>query len=382
MALRQDVGLSWLIVVCVPVLAAVTGLIITPDGAAVPGRCRTGIDTRQPGPARADHRHPRRARVRARARTRPSASRGPTPSSPPSRRRPAGWMALMFPIGDAGHERLDRRRCCGSAATASTPARCRSGALTAFLTYLMQILMSVMMATFMLVMIPRASVCADRIAEVLDTELVGRARGRADPHAGPARAGWSSIGVEFTYPGADRPGAQRRLVHRDTRARPPRSSAAPARARPTLLNLIPRLFDATGGVVRVDGIDVRELALETLWSTIGLVPQRPYLFSGTVAPTCGTASPTRPRPRCGRRSRPRRRATSSRRCRSGSTHRSPRAARTSPAASASGSRSRARSSSRPEIYLFDDCLLRARPRHRRAACAQALKPGHPARRPS
>jgi ATP-binding cassette subfamily B protein len=154
------------------------------------------------------------------------------------------------------------------------------GALTAFMTYLMQILMSVMMATFMLVMIPRASVCADRITEVLGTSS------SVVPPAAPvrtlARRGRLVLErVEFTYPGASDP------VLRDVSfvAEPGKTTAiigSTGSGKSTLLNLVPRLFDATGGVVRVDGTDVRELELEALWSTIGLVPQQAYLFSGTV----------------------------------------------------------------------------------------------------
>ena len=112
----------------------------------------------------------------------------------------------------------------------------------------------------------------------------------------------------------------------------------------TLVGLLPRLFDVTGGAVLVDGVDVRELDPEALWSKIAIVPQRPYLFSGTVASNLRYGKPdaTR-RGALGRRSRSRRRATSSRRCPRGSTPRSRRAAPTCPAVSASGSRSRGRS---------------------------------------
>jgi ATP-binding cassette subfamily B protein len=154
------------------------------------------------------------------------------------------------------------------------------GALTAFMNYLMQILMSVMMATFMLVMIPRASVCADRISEVLTTDS------SVVPPAAPvrtlARRGELSLrGVGFTYPGAGEP------VLRDITftARPGTTTAivgSTGAGKSTLLNLIPRLYDATAGVVSIGGVDLRSLDMELLWSRIGLVPQKAYLFTGTV----------------------------------------------------------------------------------------------------
>jgi len=140
--------------------------------------------------------------------------------------------------------------------------------------------MSVMMATFMLVMVPRASVCADRISEVLDTDS------SVIPSPAPVRAltrdGELALeNVEFTYPGAGDP------VLRDVSfvARPGETTAiigSTGSGKSTLLGLIPRLYDVTGGGVQVDGVDVREIDLELLWSTIGLVPQKAYLFSGTV----------------------------------------------------------------------------------------------------
>ncbi|WP_406305161.1 ABC transporter ATP-binding protein/permease [Streptomyces sp. NBC_00885] len=155
------------------------------------------------------------------------------------------------------------------------------GALTAFLAYLMQIVMAVMMATFMFMMVPRAEVCAERIEEVLDThssvippikavrEL--RSHGHLEVRA-----------VEFRYPGAEE------SVLRDVTllARPGETTAiigSTGSGKSTLLGLVPRLFDATDGEVLVDGVDVRDLDPALMAKTVGLVPQRPYLFSGTVA---------------------------------------------------------------------------------------------------
>jgi ATP-binding cassette subfamily B protein len=155
------------------------------------------------------------------------------------------------------------------------------GALTAFLSYLMQILMSVMMATFMFVMIPRAEVCAERIVEVVDTE--SSVAPPATPVTRLERRGELELrNVGFHYPGAEAPV----LTDVSLRAGPGRTTAvigSTGSGKTTLLNLVPRLFDATAGAVLVDGVDVRELDPALLSATVGLVPQKPYLFSGTVA---------------------------------------------------------------------------------------------------
>ncbi|MEU2260568.1 ABC transporter ATP-binding protein [Streptomyces sp. NPDC019645] len=155
------------------------------------------------------------------------------------------------------------------------------GALTAFLAYLMQIVMAVMMATFMFMMVPRAEVCAERIEEVLATES------SVVPPAAPvretARHGHLEVrGADFRYPGAEEPV----LRGVDLVARPGETTAvigSTGSGKSTLLGLVPRLFDVTGGEVLVDGVDVRELDPVLMARTVGLVPQKPYLFSGTVA---------------------------------------------------------------------------------------------------
>jgi ATP-binding cassette subfamily B protein len=163
------------------------------------------------------------------------------------------------------------------------------GALTAFLTYLIQILMSVMMATFLFVMIPRAAVAADRISEVLATETT--VNNPATPRTEVPDAGSLEFrDVTFSYPGAESPV----LSHVSFTATPGTTTAivgSTGAGKTTLVNLIPRLYDATGGEVLLGGVDVRELDLETVWSQIGLVPQRPYLFSGTVASTLRYGAP-------------------------------------------------------------------------------------------
>ena len=155
------------------------------------------------------------------------------------------------------------------------------GSLTAFLAYLMQILMAVMMASFMMMMLPRAAVSAERIQEVLDTESsVVPPVEPIHPRSGAARVELDN--VSFTFPGADEP-----VLHRLTfTAEAGRTTAiigSTGAGKTTMLNLIPRLVDVTGGEVRINGVDVRRLDPEVLWNGIGLVPQRPYLFSGTVA---------------------------------------------------------------------------------------------------
>jgi ATP-binding cassette subfamily B multidrug efflux pump len=155
------------------------------------------------------------------------------------------------------------------------------GTLTAFLQYLLQILMAVMMATFMAVLVPRAAVCADRIGEVLKTESSVHAID--DPITELESHGTVEfVDVSFSYPGAEQPV----LSDITLLAKSGQTTAvigSTGAGKTTLINLIPRLFDATSGIVLVDGVDVAELDPDLLWSRIGLVPQRPYLFSGTVA---------------------------------------------------------------------------------------------------
>jgi len=155
------------------------------------------------------------------------------------------------------------------------------GALTAFLSYLMQILMAVMMATFMFMMVPRAEVCAERITEVVGTDssvvLPSRSTAR-----GSRRGHLELRDVQYRLPGAEEPV----LRGISLTARPGQVTAiigSTGSGKTTLLNLIPRLMDATVGVVLVDGVDVRELDQRVLSKAVGLVPQKPYLFTGTVA---------------------------------------------------------------------------------------------------
>jgi ATP-binding cassette subfamily B protein len=278
MAMREDLGLSWLLAVSVPVLFLIVALIIT---RMVPGfrlmQVRidavnrilreqiTGIRV-----VRAFVREPYERERFGRA----------NQELTDVAIRTGRWMATMFPavllvmnassvavLWFGGH-RVDA-------------GQMQVGSLTAFLAYLVQILMSVMMATFMLVMVPRASVCADRIGEVLETD--SSVVPPAEPVTVLDRHGELELrGVGFSYPGAETP------VLRDVSlsASPGTTLAvigSTGAGKTTLLNLVPRLFDATQGQVLVDGVDVRRLDPELLWSRVGLVPQRAFLFSGTVA---------------------------------------------------------------------------------------------------
>ncbi|MGJ3192106.1 ABC transporter ATP-binding protein [Paenarthrobacter sp. FR1] len=277
MAVRQDAQLSWLIAVCVPVLLVAVGLIVT---RMVPlfRKMQVRID--------AVNRVLREQLtgirvVRAFVREDMEATRfGKANDDVTDVALRAGrLMALMFPVVMLvmnvssvaviwfGSFRIE-------------DGSMQVGTLIAFLSYLMQILMSVMMATFMAVMIPRASVSADRIGEVLDTD--SSVQPPSNPVTGGIRRGELEMrDVGFAYPGAEQPV----LSGVTFTAKAGQTTAiigSTGAGKTTLVNLMPRLFDATSGSVRMDGVDVRDLHPDLLWGHIGLVPQRPYLFSGTV----------------------------------------------------------------------------------------------------
>ncbi len=155
------------------------------------------------------------------------------------------------------------------------------GSLIAYISYLTQILIAVVMVTFMVSMVPRAAVAADRVTEVLDTEP--SVRPPSDPVTEVSERGTLEFrDVGFRYPGAEHPVLCRiglRVAAGETTA----IIGSTGSGKTTLVNLVPRLFDATEGIVLVDGVDVRRLDPELLWSRVGYVPQQPYLFSGTVA---------------------------------------------------------------------------------------------------
>jgi ATP-binding cassette subfamily B multidrug efflux pump len=277
MAMRENFGLSWLVAVVVPVLVVSIGFIVrkmVPSFRAMQTRIDevnrllreqiTGVRV-----VRAFVREPSETQ-------RFAGANGELTTVAVTAGR---WQAGMFPtvmlvanissvavLWFGGH-RVES-------------GQMQVGALTAYLAYLMQILMAVMMGTFMMMMIPRSAVCADRIVEVLDTD--SSVTPPAEPVVSMAEHGTLVFDhVGFSYPGADVP------VVRDVsfEARPGQTVAligSTGAGKSTMVNLVPRLFDVTGGRVLVDGVDVRHLEPDVLWGTIGLVPQRAWLFSGTV----------------------------------------------------------------------------------------------------
>jgi ATP-binding cassette subfamily B protein len=278
MALREDVGLSWLMLVSVPVLVLGIGAVVSrmvPQFRAMQVRIDvvnrvlreqiTGIRV-----------------VRAFVRERHETERFERANDDLTLTalNVGRLMALMFPLVMVVLN-VSRVAVLWFCAARIDSGHMQIGALTAFLSYLMQILMSVMMATFVLVMVPRAAVSADRIGEVLGTRTSVRppvtGRRDVDPSAGVELRD-----VTLTYPGASEPVLRGVSVH----ALPGRTTAvigSTGSGKTTLLSLVPRLFDASSGAVLVGGVDVRELDPAVLWAQIGLVPQSPYLFSGTVA---------------------------------------------------------------------------------------------------
>ncbi|WP_426979438.1 ABC transporter ATP-binding protein [Pseudarthrobacter sp. O4] len=279
MAVRQDVQLSWLIAVSVPVLLIGIGLIIT---RMVPlfRKMQTRIDTVN-RVLREQLTGIRVVRAFVREDIETARFGKANEDVTDTALRAGRLMALAFPtvmlvlnvssvaVIWFGSFRIQ-------------DGSMQVGTLIAFLSYLMQILMSVMMATFMAIMIPRAAVSADRIGEVLGTE--SSVRPPEHPVGFSGRTGRGELqmrGVGFTYPGAEAPV----LSGISFTARAGETTAiigSTGSGKTTLVNLMPRLFDATAGSVRIDGVDVRELHPDLLWGHIGLVPQKPYLFSGTV----------------------------------------------------------------------------------------------------
>ncbi|MBO3086981.1 ABC transporter ATP-binding protein [Cellulomonas dongxiuzhuiae] len=281
MSLREDVPLSGLLLVIVPVLAVVIGLIVS---RMVPWfrQMQTRIDAVN----RVMREQLSGVRViRAFVRERQEQARFEVANTDLyiASLRAGLLFALMFPVVMLvmnlssvsvvwfGAQRVDA-------------GQMQIGSLIAFLSYIMFVLMAVMMSSMMVVMVPRAMVSADRIGEVLDTSttVVPPERPVAFPAGAAARPGLLELrGVEFRYPGAEDP-----VLHDVSFvAEPGRTTAiigSTGSGKTTLLHLVPRLYDVTGGRVLIDGVDVRDADPVALGSRIGLVPQRPYLFTGTV----------------------------------------------------------------------------------------------------
>lgn len=278
MAIREDAGLSWLVWVSVPVLLVVVGLLIMqlmPMFESMQGKIDrvnsvlreqiTGIRVVRAF-VREDHETKRFD----------AANRDLTDVSI----RIGRVFVLMFPIITVilhlataavlwfGGHRVDA-------------GEMEVGSLTAFMQYLLQILMAVMMGTFMAMMLPRAIVCAKRINEVLGHTPALSAP--AEPVVPATATGEVEFrNVTFTYPGAEEPV----LANLNFTAKPGQTTAiigATGSGKSTLINLIPRLYEATEGEVLIDGVPVNQLDEQTIADRIGLVPQKPFLFSGTVA---------------------------------------------------------------------------------------------------
>ncbi|MFF2372502.1 ABC transporter ATP-binding protein [Agromyces sp. NPDC058110] len=278
MAMQQDLELSWLIAISVPVLLIAVGLIVTRmvplfrvmqqkiDRVNLVLREQlTGIRV-----------------IRAFVREPVERDRFEVANTEITdvATRAGRLMALMFPVVMAVLN-VSSVAVLWFGAFRIEDGSMQVGTLMAFLQYLMQILMAVMMATFMAVMIPRASVSADRIGEVLETSSSVVPPLEPTMHL-EVHGGIELDDVSFAYPGAEAP-----VLRNLTFATEPGTTTAvigsTGAGKTTLVNLLPRLFDATEGSVRIDGVDVRDLDPDVLWERIGLVPQKPYLFSGTVA---------------------------------------------------------------------------------------------------
>lgn len=278
MALQQDVGLSWLLGVAVPILLVAVALIIA---RMVPlfRSYQSKLDAVN-RVMREQLTGVRVVRAFVRERIEEERFREANTDIMDVGRKVGSLFVLLFPLAmlvlnvtvvgviwfggiqvDAGGVQI--------------------GTLFAFMQYVAQILMGVLMASFMTVMIPRAAVSAERIGEVLDSHST------LERPANPVSV-FPSVGtvefddVAFAYPGAESP-----VVSGVTFAAHPGETVAivgsTGAGKTTLVSLLPRLFDVTAGAVRVGGVDVREADLDLLWKSIGLVPQRPFLFSGTVA---------------------------------------------------------------------------------------------------
>ena len=286
MALREDVNLSVVLLVCVPAAAVALGSIVyrmVPGFQAMQDRIDrvnrvlreqiTGVRV-----VRAFVREPQEEERFA------EANEGLTSTSLSLGRLQAAMFPTMTVIVN-----LSSIAVLWVGADLISEGELQIGSLIAYLTYLIQILISVVMATFMVSMIPRAAVAAERIQAVLDTSssVVPPAEPRLTL---PERGTLEMRAVEFHYPGAEAPVLED-ITFRVEAGQTTAVVGSTGAGKTTLVNLVSRLFDATSGSVMVDGVDVREIDPALLAATVGYVPQKPYLFSGTVASNLRFARP-------------------------------------------------------------------------------------------
>lgn len=277
MALRQDVGLSWLIAVAAPVLIAIVGVVV---GKMIPlfrsYQDRVDAINRV---LREQLTGIRVVRAFVREDIERERFREANQDMADVGQRIGNLFVAVFPAASLVMQ-LTIAGVIWFGGIQINNGDVEVGTLFAYIAYVTQILMGVIMVSFMTTMIPRAAVCAERVGEVLatDTSLVLPENGvRELPEPGAIEF----AGVGFAYPGTEHPvlGDISFRVHPGQTVAVIGSTGA---GKTTLVNLVPRLFDVTSGAVRVGGVDVREADPAALWDAIGLVPQRPYLFAGTV----------------------------------------------------------------------------------------------------
>lgn len=278
MALQQDVGLSWLIAVAVPALLIFAVLIVS---RMVPlfRTFQTKLDAVN-RILREQLTGVRVVRAFVREDIEEKRFRGANTDIMVIGRRVGSLFVLLFPVAMLVLN-VTVVGVIWFGAIQVDAGTIQIGTLFAFMQYVAQILMGVLMASFMTIMIPRAAVSADRISEVLASEsTLVRAEVGVTDFPAPGEVAFED--VEFTYPGAESPVLQG-VTFEAKRGETVAIVGSTGSGKTTLVSLIPRLFDVTGGTVRVGGVDVREADMDHLWRGIGLVPQRPFLFTGTVA---------------------------------------------------------------------------------------------------
>ena len=278
MAVREDFGLSWIIAVSVAVLGVTVSLLVI-FASPLFQQMQTNLDNLN-RVLREQISGIRVIRAFIREDHESKRFEGANEDVYSVTLRASRWMVLLFPIA-MFMVNVSSVAVIWFGAFRIDSGDIQIGQMTAFLNYLIQILISVMMSTMLLFLAPRSAVSANRILEVLDTEPT--VAPPTDPVTPQELTGVVEFrDVTFTYPGAEDPV----LANVSFTLTPGRTTAiigSTGSGKSTLVNLIPRLYDVSSGEVLVDGVDVRRLDPDALWSRIGLVPQKPYLFSGTVS---------------------------------------------------------------------------------------------------